>query len=135
MSTAKSVKLSGKERRFIELFMGECAGNATAAALGAQYTANRKSAAEIGSRLLRKVKIAKALGKLLQKRTTESIAQADERDKVLTTILRAGTEESGTRIRAISEMNRCEGRHSIKHIVEGRLTLEQVLSESRTAIP
>ena len=35
------------------------------------------------------------------------------------------------RIRAICELNKCGGRHSIKHVVEGRKTLEQILGESR----
>lgn len=51
--------LSERERRFVEAFMGKAAGNATQAAKLAGYS--KKTAASIGSRLLRKVKIQRAL--------------------------------------------------------------------------
>jgi phage terminase small subunit len=51
--------LSVRERAFVELYMGECAGNATEAAKAAGYSG--KTAASIGSRLLRKVKIRQAI--------------------------------------------------------------------------
>lgn len=51
--------LSERERCFVEAYMGQAAGNATKAAIAAGYS--QKTAASIASRLLRKVKIKKAI--------------------------------------------------------------------------
>ena len=59
------------------------------------------------------------------------LGQAEERDRLLSAIARNEHVEPGVRIRAIVELNRCSGRHSVKHFHEGELTLEQVLGESR----
>jgi phage terminase small subunit len=130
----KNEKLSAKEARFVDAFLGSCSGNATEACLAAGYSRNRKSAAEIGSRLLRKVKIARALKAATNARQTEEIADANERDAALTTILR-GSAPAIVKISAIKELNKCTGRHSIKHLHEGQLTLAQAVAASRKPRP
>lgn len=49
--------LSEKQERFCELYVGECCGNGTEAAVRAGYTENRRSAAEIARQNLRKLDI------------------------------------------------------------------------------
>lgn len=51
--------LSQRERRFVDAYMGLHVGNATQAAIAAGYSA--KTAASIGCRLLRKVKVREAV--------------------------------------------------------------------------
>ena len=55
----RCMALNERERRFIEAFMGEAAGNATEAAKIAGYS--HKTARQIGSRLLSKVDIQEAI--------------------------------------------------------------------------
>lgn len=59
MTRAASSGLNERERRFVESYMGEAAGNATKAAELAGYSA--KTAGQIGHRLLKKVKVRKAI--------------------------------------------------------------------------
>ncbi len=51
--------LNEHERKFVEGYMGRCAGNAKQAAIGAGYSA--KTAEQQASRLLRKVKVQEAI--------------------------------------------------------------------------
>jgi phage terminase small subunit len=56
---AKRGALNERERRFVEAFMGVCAGNATAAATRAGYS--RKTARVQGAQLLAKLNIRRAI--------------------------------------------------------------------------
>jgi phage terminase small subunit len=126
-------KLSGKEQAFVLAFYGKAAGNATKAAEIAGYA--KGSAHVTASRLLRKAKIAEELERLKKRREDTVVATAVERDQVLTRILRSPTYKPITRIRAIQELNRVEGRHVNRHEIKGTFTLEQVLGASRTVEP
>ncbi len=85
----------------------------------------------LGHRLLSKVIIQQAIYARVTRERTASIQTADERDEMLPAIARKTTEETHNRIKAMQELNRVTGRHSIKHTHDGRLTLEQILGESR----
>lgn len=110
-------KLSLKERRFLDAYLGTANGNATVAVLWAGYTRNRKSAAVLGVRLLGKVKIRTVIQQRTKREGAESIASADERDKRLSKILRESDAEHSV-IAAARELNVCSGRHSIKHVMD-----------------
>ena len=116
----------------MDAFLGSSHGNATQAALLAGYTGNYGSARTLGARQLAKVHIRDAIDARTARETKAAILSAEERDVLLSSIARG---ELGAdwpaRIRAICELNKCGGRHSIKHVVEGRKTLEQILGESR----
>jgi phage terminase small subunit len=121
--------LTEKERRFIEAFMGPCAGNGTKAAIAAGYG---KGGAHVrASRLLRKAKIQAALATRIERRDAQGIADASERDLMLSGIARDKSSAPLARIRAIAELNKCDGRHSMTHNVRGRLTLEEAIELSR----
>ena len=124
--------LTVREQRFVDAYLGSARANATQAALAAGYTRNYGSARTLGARLLAKVHIRKAVDARAARETDSAILNAHERDVLLSSIARgelgASTRE---RIRAIAELNKCSGRHSVKQLHEGRLTLEQVLAESR----
>jgi len=123
--------LTLKEQRFVDAYLGSAAGNGTKAALQAGYTSNRSSAKTLAARLLTKVHIRSAVNARTRRATEDSIASAEERDRLLSAIARDEHVEPGVRIRAIAELNRCSGRHTVKHFHEGELTLEQVLGASR----
>lgn len=123
--------LTAKEQLFVDFFLGECKANGTEAAFLAGFGKTRKSAGELASRLLKKVKIQRAVHKALNRVQRQQIINADRRDELLSDIAEKVTEDVFARIRAISELNKCTGRHSIKHLHSGKLTLEQVLAASR----
>ncbi len=123
--------LTLKEQRFVDAYLGSAAGNATQAVLSAGYTQNRGRAKTLAARLLTKVHIRAAVNARANRDTRESIATAEERDQLLSAIARDANVEPGVRVRAIAELNRCTGRHSVKHLHEAGLTLEQVLGDSR----
>lgn len=123
-------KLTLKEQTFINNFFGKCRGNASRAAFEAGYGSTIKSASVLSARLLGKVSVQKAIEKRLAARENESIMDADERDAVLSAIARSERKVMA-RIRAISELNKCTGRHSMKHLHSGKITLEQAMEASR----
>ena len=127
----KEQRMTLKEQRFVDAYLGSAFGNGTKAVLQAGYTANRGSAKTLAARLLTKVHICSAVNARAHRATVDSIAAADERDRLLSAIARDEHVEPGVRIRAIVELNRCSGRHSVKHFHEGGLTLEEAIGASR----
>lgn len=123
------MKINEKERAFVAAFMGPARGNGSKAAIMAGYAP--KSARVTASRLLTKANIQRALVARQNRATSRSIATADERDRVLSEILRSEKDRDPfVAIRAVSELNKCEGRHSSTINHKGKLTLEAVLTES-----
>ena len=61
MSKGAAVKLTEKQRRFVEAYMGEACGNATEAARVAGYQGDENTLSTTGYRLLRNAKIAAAV--------------------------------------------------------------------------
>lgn len=129
MPSRNGKALNEHERRFVDAFMGVEAGNGTRAAIRAGYSV--RSARTTASRLLTRANIQAALAARICQQEATGFATAVERDEVLTRILRDSNVSAGDRIRAIAEMNKCEGRHSMAHKVTGRLTLEEALGMSR----
>lgn len=107
-------------------------GNATRAYMEAYPRAGYRTAQVEGSRILAKPEIQRALIDRVELKAREAIASADERDTVLTLILRNPQYSIKERIRAIAELNKATGRHSMTHKHTGTITLEQALSESRS---
>lgn len=127
----KNARLSLKEQRFVDAYLGSAGGNGTEAVLAAGYNQNRKVAAVTSAKLLRKASIRQEVDRRQNARTDAAIADADERDRVLTEILRKAGAPALVRISAVKELNKCSGRHSMRHLHEGKLTLEQALAASR----
>lgn len=124
MSSKKT--LSPKERRFVDAYLGSANGVGSKAAIAAGYA--KGSARVTASQLLTKPNVAKAVLERQAKEEQASIANAQERDERLSKIVRKGDDQAA--IRAASEMNKCDGRHSIKHEITGRVKLEQILTNS-----
>lgn len=82
------MSLSERERRFVEAYMGQAAGNATEAAKQAGYSA--RNAAPQGSRLLRKANIRQALDNRV--RSDPKVADRAQRQQFWTDVMQgAGT--------------------------------------------
>lgn len=125
-----SDKLTTRERLFVDAYLGSCQGNATEAAAMSGYGKTRKSSNVLGTRLLAKVSIRQEVERRTVKRENKQIADNDERDRILTKLARRNI-SAKDRISAIKELNKCTGRHSMKHLHEGHLTLAQAIAASR----
>jgi hypothetical protein len=114
----------------VDAFLGPCAGNATQAAISAGYP--KSSARRHATRLLStNVHIHKAIARRVKTLEAHGVASAIERDTILSMFARDPRVDVRDRIRAIAELNKCTGRHSTRHLHEGRLTLEELLEQSR----
>jgi phage terminase small subunit len=79
--------LSERQRRFVELYMGECAGNATEAYMRAGYKPkDRRSAESCGERLLRNVEVIEAIG--VRSSARPEVATREERQAWWTSVMR-----------------------------------------------
>ena len=131
MPRSRTAKLSERERRFVDAFMGDAAGNATKAARLAGYA--NTTAEKQASRLLGKVGVQRAIAARAQRQEAKTIADAMERDRTLSAIARDTSADAHDRIAAIREMNKCSGRHSIKHVLDVTETLSQIIAASRAS--
>lgn len=120
--------LSPKERAFVHAYMTDAAGNATQAARLAGYSP--KTARAQGSRLLTKVDVRAAVDRRVEQREARGIATAEARDLLASEWLQDTTLDHTTRIQAMRELNRVDGRYSLKLIHSGRLTIEQALERA-----
>lgn len=99
-------KLTERERRFVEAFLGKCAGNGSAAARAAGYRHGHVAA----SRLLRRVKVQKAIAARVSRREQAAIMTAEERDKLRTVLANDGSVPANVRLKAALDLDRVEGR-------------------------
>lgn len=120
--------LTLKERRFVDAYIGSCHGNATAAMKAAGYATN--TAEKQGARMLGKVGIRAAIQDREKKLEAKEILTADQRDRRLSQIATASKEDAHV-ISAIKELNKCSGRHSIKHVLDVTEKLSDIIAESR----
>ena len=103
-----------RERRFVDAYLGSAKANSTEAVISAGLTKNRNSARVIGTRLLASVNVQAALPARLAKETAASILSARERDEMLSHFARTSG-DIHARMRATAELNKCSGRHAVKH--------------------
>lgn len=127
--------LSVQEQRFVDAYLGEANGNATQAARLAGYNGDGNTLKVQGHRLLTSANVRQAIQSRLETEERRSILDADSRDELLSTFALMPFAELRDRIRAISELNKCSGRHSSTIHHKGRLTLEQAMEASRAVRP
>lgn len=120
--------LSTRERLFITAYRGKAAGNGAKAAIIAGYA--KGSAAVTASRLLTKANVRAELQARIRASEQLEKADAEERDRILTALARDLSESSLNRIIAIKELNKVDGRHTVRHQIEGKVTLEHALTAS-----
>jgi phage terminase small subunit len=101
--------LNERERRFVDAYMGEAAGNATKAALIAGY--GKASAHVTGCRLLKKPKISAAVAKDRNAEITAAISDRKERQEFLTKVHRGDVSGASVRdrIKAIEILSKTQG--------------------------
>lgn len=82
----KAERLTEKQRRFVEAYMGKAAGNATEAARLAGYKGNNNTLRVVGSENLAKPAIAMAVGQ--RQKADPLIADRTERQRFWTRVMR-----------------------------------------------
>jgi phage terminase small subunit len=126
---AKATDLTERERRFVEHFMAS--GNATKAAEKAGYS--KKTSAQIGYRLVRKVQIQRAIGERAANDPT--VWTREERQQFWTAVASgSGSYRSSSlrdRLKASELLGRSQADFVERHAVGGRLTLEEAIAASR----
>lgn len=123
--------LSERERRFVEFYMGEAAGNATKAARFAGYSA--KTARKQGSRLRTKGHIRAAIQEAA--RNDPAVWTREDRQRFWTAVAAgAGGFAKATlrdRLKASELLGRSQSDFfSLTHLHQGRITLEEALEAS-----
>lgn len=108
--------------------MAAYAGNATEAARKAGYSGDAMTLGQTGHQLLKNPKIAEAIAKRESKRESGLIATREEVEERLTLILREGATKE--RLQAIALMAKMRGWNLQKLVVEGRMTLEQLIQQA-----
>lgn len=83
-------KLTEKQRRFVEAYMGEAAGNATEAARLAGYKGNAKTLGAVGAENLAKPGIQQAIDKRVD--ADPKIATREERQRFWTSVMNGDPE-------------------------------------------
>ena len=121
--------LSIRRRAFISAYLGPAAGNGALAARMAGYAA--ASSHVTGAQLLAIPSIRDAVEKAVASRQRRINLTAEERDTLAAGFALNPTLAVRDRIKALDMLNKCAGRYSMKHAIAWRLTLEQVLSQSR----
>jgi phage terminase small subunit len=132
-STDAKPQLMERERRFVEFFMGEAAGNATKAARLAGYAKN--TAEHQAARLLRKVGIRAAIE--ARASNDPAVATREERQRFWTAVLRGTGAFARTtmkdRLRASELLGRSQADFVERHQLEAGKTLVDVLASMANA--
>lgn len=105
-STSKA--LTPRQRRFVDLYLGECVGNGVQAARQAGYVGSDETLRATAYRQLTKAHIRAEIDRVQAQ--SPLIATRDERLQTLTKILRAeGTESTKDRLKALDQLSKISG--------------------------
>lgn len=99
--------LTLKQRRFIEAYMGEAAGNGTMAAMKAGYKGNYETLNAIASENLRKPAIAKFIEE--QTENDPLVASRIDRQRFLTAVMRDPEQPVRERLKAVELLGKMQG--------------------------
>jgi len=113
--TDKNQKLTDKQQRFVDAYMG----NATQAAIDAGYS--EKTAEVQGSRLLRNAKVLEAIKNRQMERKTNTIASREEIQQFWTDVMTGlESEDMKDRLKASELLAKSEGYFLERHEVMGK---------------
>lgn len=126
------MSLSERERRFVDAYMGEAAGNGTEAARLAGYKGKPKVLQVQASRLLSKAIVQSAMTERRTALESQSIADAKERRELLT--IHARGENPVAAIKAIDTLNKMDALYVERHDVNMHVTLAQLLGATSSGV-
>lgn len=102
-----SSKLTEKQRKFVEAYMGKANGNATEAARLAGYSGNRVTLEAMGRENLGKPRIAEAIKN--RQSNDPLVATREERQKFWTDVMNDKAEDMRNRLRASEILGKASG--------------------------
>lgn len=118
-------KLTERKRRFVELVMGECVGNATESYCRAYQTKNRKVGASEGYKLLRKPEIRQAIAARIRKDPT--VATREQRQVFWTQFMQDETKPDAVRLRGSELLGKSQGDFVEHHVLDAGESLYELL--------
>lgn len=118
-------KLNERQRRFVELVMGECVGNATESYCRAYQTKNRKVAAVEGHKLLRKPNVRAAIDARIRK--DPRVATREERQALWSEFMRDGEKHDAIRLRGSELLGKSQGDFVEHHVLDAGESLYELL--------
>lgn len=116
--------MTPKQRAFVAAY----AGNATEAARKAGYTGTDLTVGAVACRLLKKPEVAAAIAARETKRHDGLIATREEIEERLTVALRS--DDLALAIKAGGALAKMRGYNLVRHQLEGKVTLEQLVREA-----
>lgn len=97
--------MNERQKKFVAAYAR--LGNAAQAAIEAGYSA--KTARQIGQALLTKIDIKNAVANLTEKTHSNLIASAQERQQLLTSLMRSEKEKTSDRLKAVELLGKMQG--------------------------
>lgn len=122
--------LNHRQRAFVAVY----AGNATEAARLAGYRGSTRSLEVMGSRLLSHVEVKAAIEARQASELRPAVADRQEVEEVLTKHVR-NVGDPDLQLRAVSQLAKMRGWNTQKHVLEGKVTLEQLINEATAKKP
>lgn len=131
----RPAKLTERERRFVEAYMGPAAGNGTKAAQMAGYGKNANTSHALASRLLRKVTVAAAIAERVERAEKAAVADRQERQEFYTETMRAAELDRKDRLKAAELLGKTQGDFVQKVEVEhaGQVRVVRVPDRAKSA--
>ena len=122
-SPKKAMPDKERWRRFVEAYMGKCAGNATQAAIAAGYS--QKSAYQRGSELVRNPQVKALIAARVK--ASPDVMQREELQAFWTKVAKNPAEPTTTRLKASELLGKSHGAFIDKLQHSGRVGLGDVL--------
>lgn len=115
-------ELREKQRKFVDAYMGEAAGNATEAARLAGYKGNDVTLGQVGAENLKKPQILAAIEEI--QNDSPLIASREERQQFWTSVMRGIEPDAamGDRLKASELLGKSGADFVQKHEVEAKIT-------------
>ncbi len=123
----KARRLTEKQRRFVEAYMGEAGGNATQAARLAGYAGNDNTLASMGDANVRKPAIQAAIKERVD--ADPAVADREVRQRFWTTTMGNVAADMSHRLKASELLGRSQGDFVDRHQIENVQTHEEALAE------
>lgn len=117
--------MNERQRRFVELIMGECIGNATEAYCRAYQTKNRNAGAVEGHRLLRNPKVKAAITARVRK--DPAVATREQRQQFWTQFMLDDSKHDAVRLRGSELLGKSQGDFVEHHVLDVGESLYELL--------
>jgi len=126
-------KLTEKQRKFVEAFMGPAKGNATEAARIAGYSGNDATLRNAGSRLLTNANISEAIKE--RQESDPLVADREERQRFWSEVMRNDQADMRDRLKASEILGKSQAdfTEKIDHTTDGKALTQLIIHRGSTS--